>query len=141
MRVVLDANVFVSAILSPQGAPAQILGAWRDERFDLLISGAILDEIGRVLNYPRIVRRHQWPPSRICTFLTDLASIAISTPGDLHLEVITECPADNRYLECTIEGTADYIVSGNRHLLSVDVYEGIPILTPRTFLTVLEGTK
>jgi hypothetical protein len=58
------------------------------------------------LHYPRIVRRHQWPPSRIRTFLTDLASIAISTPGNFHLEVITECPADNCYLECAIEGTA-----------------------------------
>ena len=48
MRVVLDANVLVSAILSPRGTPAQILHAWRAAQFDLVISDAILAEIGRV---------------------------------------------------------------------------------------------
>jgi uncharacterized protein len=53
MQVVLDANVIASALINPQGAPVQVLDAWRAERFQLLLSAAILDEIGRVLRYPK----------------------------------------------------------------------------------------
>jgi uncharacterized protein len=52
MRVVVDANMLVSAVLSPHGAPAQILTAWRAHQFDLVISAAILAEIGRVFSLP-----------------------------------------------------------------------------------------
>ena len=52
MKVVLDANLFISAVLVPYGHPAQILQAWRDGRFELVMSIAILAEIRRVLLYP-----------------------------------------------------------------------------------------
>ena len=137
MRVVLDANVLVSAILSPGGTPVQILTAWRGEQFDLVLSDAILAEIGRVLRYPRIARRHRWPEERLQAFLDDLAYVAILTPGELTLAVITNDPPDNRYLECAVEGEAAYIVSGDDDLLKLGTYEGISILTPRAFLEVL----
>ncbi len=58
IRAVLDANVFVSAALSPRGSPAKIITAWRAERFDLVISPAILEEIGRVFYYPKVAPHH-----------------------------------------------------------------------------------
>lgn len=60
IRAVLDANVFVSAILSPQGIPAKLLTAWGNDGFELVESPAILKEIERVLRYPRIAKRHGW---------------------------------------------------------------------------------
>jgi len=138
MRVVLDANVLVSAILSPRGTPAQILSAWRAEQFDVVISDAILAEIGRVLRYPKIARRHRWSEERLQIFLDDLAHIAIPTPGGLTLTVITDDPSDNRYLECAVKGEAAYIVSGDADLQRLGAYEGISILTPRAFLEVLQ---
>jgi uncharacterized protein len=72
------------------------------------------------------------------TFLDTLSHIAILTPGILTLTVITEDPPDDRYLECAVEGEAAYIVSGDRLLLRLGVYQGIPILTPRAFLEVLQ---
>jgi len=138
MRVVLDANVLVSAILSPRGAPAQILTAWRAAQFDLVISRAILAELNRVLHYPKIAKRHRWSEEQLQAFLNNLAHIAILTPGVLTLAVITEDPPDDRYLECAVEGEAAYIVSGDRLLLRLRVYRGIPILTPRAFLEVLQ---
>ena len=111
-RAVLDANVFVSAILNARGTPGRILDAWRDERFQLLMSHAIIEEIERVLHYPKIARRHQWSSGRIQHFLTLLTDIAILTPGELELSVITDDPADNRYLECAVEGNAGYIEGG-----------------------------
>jgi hypothetical protein len=134
MRVVLDANVFVSSILSAAGTPARILDAWRAERFQLLISDAILDEIGRVLRYPKIVNRHLWTETEIDRFLYSLASVAIKTPGSLTLNVIIDDPSDNRYLECAVEGSADVIVSGDRDLLALHTYQGIAIVRPSAFL-------
>ena len=64
-RAVLDANVLVSAILSPKGAPAKVLTAWQAEQFHLVLSEAVLDEIDRVLHYPRIATRHRWSEERL----------------------------------------------------------------------------
>ena len=137
IRAVLDANVLVSSILSSKGIPARIFSAWRDEKFLLLISSAILDEIGRVLQYPKLKKRHGWPETRIQRFLEDLARLAVPTPGKLSLSVITDDPADNRYVECAVEGEADYLVSGDGHLLKLGAYENILILRPREFFDVL----
>jgi putative PIN family toxin of toxin-antitoxin system len=139
IRVVLDANVFVSAALSPNGIPAKILTAWRAEQFQLVISRAILEETDRVLHYPKILKRHQWREERIRLFLEDLAHLAVLTPGERTLTVITEDPSDNRYLECATEGEAEYIVSGDQHLIELEVYQNIRILTPRAFLDIIEG--
>jgi putative PIN family toxin of toxin-antitoxin system len=138
MRVVLDANVLVSAILSPRGTPAQILNAWRAEQFNLVISQAILAELDRVFRYPKIAKRHRWSEEQLQAFLDGLAHVAIRTPGTLTLVVITEDPPDDRYLECAVEGEASYIVSGDQLLLRLGAYQGIPILTPRAFLEVLQ---
>jgi hypothetical protein len=139
IRVVLDANVFVSAIISPIGTPAKILKAWRDEQFHLVLSKEILREIGRVFRYPKIAKRHRWSEPRIRVFVEDLSRLAILTPGVKTLSVIKDDPSDNRYLECAVEGEADYIVSGDEHLLSLENFQGIEILTPRAFLEVLTG--
>ncbi len=137
IRAVLDANVLVSAILSPRGIPAKIITAWQKEQFSLVFSTATLDEIGRVLRYPKIKRRHLWPEQRIRTFLEDLAHLAVFTPGSLSLSVITEDPADNRYLECAIEGEANCLVSGDAHLLKLGTYQEIQIFKPKEFLDLL----
>ena len=135
---VLDANVVVSAVLSPAGTPANVLKAWRAERFGLVLSLAILEEIYRVLHYPKIAVRHQWSEAQIRTFVDLLASQAVLTPGILNLSVIADDPADDRYLECAMEGHADFLVTGDRLLLNLGVYQHITILTPRAFLDVLQ---
>jgi hypothetical protein len=137
IRAVLDANVFVSALLSPRGFPSKILAAWHAERFHLVISPAILEEISRVFHYPKIALRHRWPEEKIRVFIEDLAHLAILTLGEPTLNVIAEDPSDNRYLECAVEGDAEYIVSGDQHLLRLATYQKIRILTPREFLGVL----
>lgn len=136
-RAVLDANVLVSAILSPKGTPAKVLTAWQAEQFHLVLSETVLDEIDHVLRYPRIVRRHRWSEGRLQGFIEDLAHLAIMTPGVVHFTVIAEDPPDDRYLECAIEGEAEYIVSGDQHLLDLAEYQGISIVTPRVFLNIL----
>lgn len=137
IRAVLDANVFVSAVLNPRGIPAKVLDAWRAEQFHLILSEAILEEIARVLLYPKIARRHRWPEARIQAFVEELAHLALVTPGLLKLTLIPEDPADTRYLECAVEGEAEYLVSGDQHLLRVGEYLGTRILTPKEFFSSL----
>ena len=136
---VVDANVFVSAILSPTEAPAQVLDAWRQERFVLVLSPAILSELSHVLLYPKIVTRHRRQAAQVRAFMDALAAQAGVTPGALTLAVIAEDPADNRYLECAVEGHVDVLVTGDRPLLDLGIYQSIRMLTPRAFLEMLEG--
>jgi len=137
IRVVLDANVVVSGVLSENGVPGRILKAWKAERFHLVTSAAILDELLRVLRYPKISRRHGWSQAEILEFVEDVARLAILVPGQHRLEVVAEDPTDDRYLECAIEGGAAYIVSGDRHLVGLGQYKGVEILAPRGFLDLL----
>ncbi len=117
IRAVLDANVFVSGILQPQGAPGAVLAAWREDRFRLLASMDILRELGRVLAYLRISRRHRWSRGTIRTFVESVARSAFLTPGGLRLRVVVRDPDDDGYLECAVEGLADFLVTGDSQLL------------------------
>lgn len=131
-RAVLDANVFVSAVLTPTGTSGAVLEAWRSQRFALFVSPAILREVARVLVYPKVARRHGWSRKQIQAFVRDFADFAVLTPGEVALSVIRDDPDDDRYLECAVEGHAEHIVSGDQHLLALGAYEGITIVTPRT---------
>jgi uncharacterized protein len=139
IRAVLDANVIVSAVLTTTGVPAQILDAWRTEDFALLVSSPILEEVARVLEYPRIARLHRWTRAKIRAFVAELAYLGIMTPGKVTLNVIRDDPADNRYLECAVEGAADYLVSGDRDLLDLQEHGGIRIVSPKAVFEVLRA--
>src|SRR5262245_58289857 len=123
IRAVLDANVLVSALVSPSGIPAKVLKAWRDERFHLVASQAILSEIDRGLRYPKIRKRHGMSDGEIKEWIDDLAHLAVLVPGQIRVALIIEDPADDRYLECALEGEAECIVSGDQHLLKLSRYE------------------
>ena len=139
LRAVLDANVFVSATINPQGIPAKVIAAL--DSFDLVVSEAILLEIGQVLLYPKIAKRHGWTAEEVRAFLEDLSRLAIQTPGKVKLRVIAEDPADDRYVEAAVEGDADYLVSGDTHLLKLKAYRGVRVVTPKEFLRVLGEGK
>src|SRR5690606_22141634 len=112
MKAVLDANVFVSALISTRGTPRQIVDLWREEAFELLISAAILDEIGRVLRYPKIAALHQLTEPELQTFLALLSEEGLMVESVERLSVSPDEP-DNRYIECAVAGGADYLVTGD----------------------------
>ncbi len=138
MHVVLDANVLVSALISPRGAPGAILAAWEKERFDLLVSPATLDELGRVLHYPKIQQKYKLPADKLEQFLRSITSQAVLVNPAQELAIITADPAGNRYLECAKAGDAAYLVTGDKHLLDLAEFEGTVILPPAGFLAVLD---
>src|SRR5438445_862460 len=115
------------------------LDAWRIQRFALLVSSPILEEVARVLEYPRIARLHHWSRATIREFVAELAYLGIMTPGEITLNVVRTDPADNRYLECALEGAADYVVSGDQDLLDLHEHSGIRIVSPRVFLETIRS--
>lgn len=139
MNVVLDANVYVSAMISPTGAPAQVIRGWEDEQFEVVVSPAIMDELGRVLNYPHLVDRYQQIKENRSLFLATLQEAAIMAHPDITMAVIAADESDNRYLECAVAGRAQYLVTGDPHLLQVQTYQDVVILAPTTFLALLQS--
>ncbi len=135
MRVVLDTNVIISGFLNLGGIPAQILHLWRQERFDVLITGAILEEYIKVFQYSRIQKRLQLNISELAE---DFREFCILVEPVEPVDVIKVDPDDNKFVECAVSGNAELIISGDIHLLALKQYNGIQILSPNAFLTVLQ---
>jgi len=134
IKVVLDANQIVSTVLKAQSKPAEILQLIRTGTIQLLVAEDILAELKRVLNYPKIVKRHKLTPDELSELLAELRQIAYLTPGKLTIDVIKDDPTDNKYLVCAVEGKAEFIISGDHHLKDLNTFQGIQIVDPATFL-------
>lgn len=109
MRVVLDTNVLLSALISPHGPPDVIYRAWRAGRFELLTCKAQLDEMRRASRYPKFKAVLQ--PHRVGVMINNLqrAELIEHVPG----EIETADPDDAFLLAMAIEGVADYLVTGD----------------------------
>jgi len=136
-RVVLDANQYVSSLLKLHSKPAKIVRLVYVGDLTLLLSPAILDELQRVLSYPKIKKLHRRTPEEIERFLRTLDKIAVMTPGLLGVSAIANDPSGNIYLACAVEGSADFIVSGDHHLTDLKTFRGIPIVNPAIFLKLM----
>ena len=135
VRIVLDANQFVSALLKPNSNPDLIMRLVREEKVLLLISDAICAELLRVLSYPKIQKRLNSSEESLVDFIDKLRAVAIVIPGAVKLPPLQSDPSDTKYLECAVEGKADFIVSGDHHLTDLNEFQRIRIVTPVTFLT------
>jgi putative PIN family toxin of toxin-antitoxin system len=132
-RVVLDTNIIVSG-LGWSGAPATILDAVTDDRLVLVTSAPLLAELRRVLEYPRLAKVIQGGAQ-----LADLVAASGVVVAPSRVLTVVRDDDDNRVLEAAIEGTADYIVSGDADLLDLGSFQGIPIITPGTFVAAVLG--
>lgn len=140
LRVVIDTNVIVSGILSRKGAPAEILNAWRERRFLLLISPAIVAEVRAVLRYPRIRKKYPLSDEEIDQLISLLEHDALLVSGSADVTAsLPADPQDEMFLACALDGGVDVIISGDHHLLDLGVYQDIPIITARLFLEQLKA--
>jgi uncharacterized protein len=130
MKVVLDTNVLISGVFFG-GVPAAILTAWREERFELVLSETILTEYRRVageLTAGRPILAEAWVP--IGAAIASHATL-VDTPA-LPLPVSAD-PDDDAFLACAWAAGAEIVVSGDQHLRRVSGWNGIKVLTPRQF--------
>ena len=133
MRVVLDSNIYVSALTLPGGSADGALAAALDGAYLALLSEPILGETLGVLG--RKFSRDKEELARVALFLSELAE---HVSPRKRIEALTDEP-DNRVLECAVEGRADLIVTGDRAMLRLGSFEGVEIVSLRTFLTRLES--
>jgi putative PIN family toxin of toxin-antitoxin system len=139
-RIVIDTNILVSAILTPEGNPAKILKLVLEGKLNLIISPDILKETRQVFNYPKIVKlleKNKITPAEVCGFLDKMSKIAVITPGQLDVDAIPEDPADNKVIACALEGDADFIISGDHHLTDLKIFQGIKIIDPAAFIIIV----
>jgi putative PIN family toxin of toxin-antitoxin system len=132
VRVVLDTNVFISALVFPEGQAARAVHAAAADRYQLLISQPIIHEVLDVL--ARKFDRDAEALSRVALFLADLGE---RVEPRRRLRVLRDEP-DNRILECAVAGGAEAIVTGDRAMLALDSYEGVKIIPLRQFLAQLD---
>lgn len=133
IRIVLDTNILISALLFG-GKPEMVLERVLAGHVGLVLSQDILDELEGVLR----AKKFRYPVDIARSVVRELETLSeIVTPART-VAVVKEDPYDNMILECAIEAKVDYVVSGDNHLLRLERFEDIPILTPAQFLEVIE---
>ena len=136
IKVVLDTNVFVSSFFG--GHPRKIVDLWKTGEITLCVSRSIIDE------YVEVLRRLGLQDERELDELLALFAhgfhvlFAAKTP---ELIVVQDDPDDNKFIECAVALKADFVISGDRALTTIQDYAGIEIITPRKFVSRYKERK
>jgi len=138
IRAVLDANVLASALINSKGISERIVRALVSDRaFASVTSPALTEEVERCLFYPKVRKYVKGSDDEIRAWVISFTLVSDIVEPDIEVDAVKADPDDNKYLEAALEGGADYVVSGDSHLLDMKEYEGIRIVTPRAFLKAL----
>ena len=130
MKVVLDTNVFISN-LHFGGAINELFEAIKEKKITVCVSKEIVDEVVQ-----KLASKFKWNKKELLE-----AEELVSTAGEFitilsPVSVIKSDPSDNKILACAQQAQADYIITGDKkHLLPLKKFQGIPILSPRDFLS------
>ena len=139
LRIVLDANVYVSALIRPEGPPGQILARFlRGGDFDLVVSPSIIDETLTAFRYPK-VRKYLRAAVDPALWFEDLVLLAHLVEAGPPYPSVSEDPDDDKYFAAALAGQATLVVSGDPDLLSVGSHEGIRVVSPRALLDLLSA--
>lgn len=137
IKVVLDTNIVVSAIISADGNPAKIIEKLFLEEIENYTMVEIIDEIREVLERPKISDRIN-PDIKEFTLSNFEVFSEVIMPL-IKLNKVPDDPDDNKFLECAITANVQYIVSGDSHLLDLKEFMGIKIVTPLEFIEVMNA--
>lgn len=134
-RAVLDTNVLASAVAHPRGTPGLIVAAWERTAFELVVSEYILTELAVVLERPYFVANapREWRVNGLSRFRRrgTITTLTVLVRG------VAPDPADDAILATAASANAEYLVTGDKPLLTVGGYGGTAIVSPRAFLDLL----
>lgn len=131
LKVVIDTNVIISA-LNFGGKPREIVDLARSKQIANITSEFIINEVVGVLT-----EKFLWDPSMVQTVADNIKTFSECVKPQQRITILTSCEADNRIIECALEGKARLIISGDRHLTGLVEYQGIKIYDPSTFLKMI----
>lgn len=131
VRIVLDTNILVSALLSAHGAPRRLLDAARAQVFEICSSPVLMAELLDVVSREKFAQRFTAAGLTPLGIVKEIRRIAhLATPENVP-RVIADDADDDHVLACAVAGHADLIVSGDQHLHALGgQYQGIPIVRP-----------
>ena len=135
-RIIIDTNVLISAF-GWAGKPRLIFEKVLNKEFELIISKKQFNEIKRVLNYPKL----KLTDEQKLQILNNIGSTAKIIETHNNLDIIKEDPIDNMFLEAAIEHNANFIITGDNHILRIKEFQGTKILTPADFLEEISKEK
>jgi uncharacterized protein len=133
LRVVADTNILISALMFG-GLPGSFLDLAILQSFMLVTSPPLLDELNEKLRL-----KFKVSATDVALVRAKLEASSEVVEPEMRLRVVGEDPDDDRVLECAVTGKAAFIVSGDRHLLKLGSYEGIPVLSVRQFMETIEA--
>jgi uncharacterized protein len=131
MRVVIDTNVMVSALLFT-GLTSRLVLLWQRGGVTLLLSREILEEYLRVLAYPKFQLAKNEIKGLIEGEVLPFAEIVHTTA---RLRAVKNDPSDDKFLECAVSARAKVLLSGDKHLLALKTYRKVEILGPSQFMS------
>ncbi len=132
-RVVLDTNVFISAVLF-SGRTSRLVRPWQEGHILFLISPEVLKEYVKVLAFPKFKLTKGEIKSIIEQELLPFVEPVMTSAA---LRGIVKDPSDDKFLALALDGKASYIISGDKHLLGLKEFRGIKIVTAEEFLSRL----
>ena len=136
MLIVIDTNLWISGLLW-RGMPWRLLRLAEQGRVTLCMNPAMVTELAEVLTYERLQPRLQQlglTPTELVAYVLTVASIFEVTESE-EAPIVAADPDDDIFLHCAVAAGAAYVVSGDHHLLDLEMYAGIRILSVRDFLT------
>ena len=130
MRAVLDTNVLISSVIST-GVPHEIVIQGFSSEFQIVVSVATLTEFrDTLLKYPE---KFHMDEEDVQHEVETIRYFAEFVDPDEEITVVEDDPDDDKFLEAAVAGNVDFIVSGDRHLLDLNSFQGIDIVEPRAF--------
>lgn len=138
LKAVIDTNLFVSGLFGRDIVSAKLQDHWINLDFILATSIDIIKEVNRVLHYPKIQQRLAPDEANIKRFFKLVFRKALITKDHYKTNWITIYPTDNKFLACALEAKADFIVSGDHHLLELKYYQGIQIVNAKIFVNKIK---
>lgn len=132
LRIVPDTNIFISSIFW-KGNPNKIIVAASEGKTKVLTSMKVIEELRTALG-----RDFHVPEERINEIISNIVSFSELVETKTIVDLIKDDPSDNKFLEIALEANADYIVSGDKHLLGLKEFRGIKITTAKEMLDVLD---
>jgi hypothetical protein len=137
MRAVIDTNVLISGFISSKSSPAKVLDCWVSDEFEPVVSSEIIKEYSAVLTRDKFsVLGSMEERLDLLDMLLSLDQVILVNPQQ-KINAIKDDPKDNIFLECAVAGDCRLIVSGDQHLLKLQKYSDIEIITAKDFIARL----